>query len=53
MDDVCAQCGLNSDDVDLHLGFDGGQGSLKLVLSITERNFEASAGRSTYAQVYF
>lgn len=36
---------------DLHLGFDGGQGSLKLVLSITERTGQNPIGRAKYSEV--
>ena len=51
VNDVCLERGLNADDVDVHLGFDGGQGSLKLVLSLTEKEANLSSGRSKYSQV--
>ena len=44
---------MDPDKCDLHLGFDGGQGSLKLVLSITERKVEENHGRAKYSEVKY
>ena len=48
---TCQQRGVAVEDCELHVGFDGGQGSLKVALSITDKVPIISKGRSKYAEV--
>ena len=51
---VLHECGLDPHDCDVHVGFDGGQGILKIGFTITERTDSVKeAGRSKYSEVYF
>ena len=46
--------GLNPGDCDVHVGFDGGQGILKIGFTVTEREkMDNDSGRSRYAQVFY
>ena len=49
--DVMAHRGLNPHSCDVHCGFDGGQGMLKLGLTITDRLEMEETGRSRYSHV--
>ena len=48
---VMAHRGLNPQTCDVHCGFDGGQGMLKLAVTITDRLEGETVGRSHYADV--
>ena len=49
---TCRERDIQVEDADLHVGFDGGQGSLKLTLTITDRAVKSVAkGRSSYKEV--
>lgn len=49
---VIRERGLDPHDCDVHVGFDGGQGLLKIGFTVTERSEELSPlGRSKYSQV--
>ena len=50
---LIAERGLNPDLTDIHVGCDGGQGSLKLGLIVTDRSKEEKVGRAFYSQVKF
>ena len=43
--------GLNPSSCDIHCGFDGGQGILKVALTITDRLEDEYTGRSHYSDV--
>ena len=43
--------GLNPSSCDIHCGFDGGQGILKVALTITDRLEDEHTGRSHYSDV--
>ena len=43
--------GDNPHECDVHCGFDGGQGLLKIGYTITKRTTEANTGRSSYSDV--
>ena len=49
--DVMEHRGLNPHNCDVHCGFDGGQGILKLAITITDRLEGGSRGRSHYSDV--
>ena len=49
--EVMAHRGLNPHNCDVHVGFDGGQGMLKLALTVTDRLEVECGGRSRYADV--
>ena len=44
------QLDVNSSDV--HIGIDGGQGSIKVGLTITDRTTSETCGRAAYSEVY-
>ena len=46
-----AHRGLSPSSCDIHCGFDGGQGVLKLALTITDRLEDIPTGRSHYSDV--
>ena len=48
---VIAHRGLSLQDVDVHVGIDGGQNWLKMGLTITERKETLKTGRACYAEV--
>ena len=50
---VLHERGLNPHECDVHVGFDGGQGILKIGFTVTEREScgEENPGRSKYSQV--
>ena len=48
---MIAHRGLNPHNCDVHCGFDGGQGMLKLGLTITDRLGKEATGRSKYSDV--
>ena len=50
---VLAHRGLSMDNVDVHVGIDGGQNWLKLGLTVTERKETLNTGRACYAEVEF
>ena len=47
---VMAHRGLDPQSCDVHCGFDGGQGMLKLAVTITDRQESEQSGRSLYSQ---
>ena len=49
--DILAHRGLDPHSCDVHCGFDGGQGMLKLAVTITDRQEAEQVGRSLYSQV--
>ena len=49
--DVLLHRGLNPHSCDVHCGFDGGQGMLKLGVTITDRAGVEECGRSRYSDV--
>ena len=49
--DVIARRGMNPQTSDVHCGFDGGQGMLKLGVTITDRQELDESGRAHYSQV--
>ena len=49
--DVMAHRGLDPHSCDVHCGFDGGQGMLKLAVTVTDRLESKESGRSHYSQV--
>ena len=49
--DVMAHRGLDPHSCDVHCGFDGGQGMLKLAVTVTDRLESEESGRSHYSQV--
>ena len=49
--EVLAHRGLNPQTCDVHVGIDGGQGMLKLGVTITDRLEQEESGRSFYSQV--
>ena len=49
---VLNERGLNPGDCNVHVGFDGGQGVLKIGFTVTEREtIDNYLGRSKYSQV--
>ena len=49
---VIHERGLDPQDCDVHVGFDGGQGLLKIGFTVTERSGEVVPfGRSKYSEV--
>ena len=48
-----ARRGMSPQTCDVHCGFDGGQGMLKLGVTITNRLELEESGRSHYSQVQF
>ena len=48
---TCNERGLIQEECELHIGFDGGQGSLKVALSITASTPKSNMGRSKYSEV--
>ena len=48
-----AHRGLSPEDIDVHVGIDGGQGWLKLGLSVTEKSEANNNGRAHYSEVHF
>ena len=50
--DVLTHRGLNPHNSDVHCGIDGGQGSLKVGITVTERN-SSKSGRAHYSDVRF
>ena len=42
---------LDSNNCDIHIGIDGGQGSLKVGMTVTDREIEETLGRSKYSEV--
>ena len=49
--DVLSHRGMNPQSSDVHCGIDGGQGSLKLAVTITERDQSETSGRAHYSHV--
>ena len=49
--DVMARRGLTPQTCDVHCGFDGGQGMLKLGVTITDKEELEKTGRSHYSEV--
>ena len=49
--EVMTSRGLNPHTCDVHCGFDGGQGILKLAVTITDRQELDKSGRSHYSEV--
>ena len=45
--------GLNPNTCDVHIGFDGGQGILKMGVTVTDRMELDKSGRSHYSEVGF
>ena len=43
--------GMDPNHFDIHYGLDGGQSSVKLTMSITERARDERLGRARYAEV--
>ena len=51
---VLSERGLNPHDCDVHVGFDGGQGLLKIGFTVTDRTETVKEpGRSKYSEVSF
>ena len=50
--DVITHRGLNPHNCDVHIGLDGGQGMLKVALTITDRLDVEKQGRATYTEVF-
>ena len=49
---VLAERGVQPDSAHVHCGFDGGQGILKVAISVTERGQDdQNQGRSKYIEV--
>ena len=48
--DILSHRGLDPHNSDVHCGIDGGQGSLKVGITITERN-RSNSGRAHYSDV--
>ena len=50
--DVMSRRGMDPQTSDVHIGFDGGQGILKLGVTITDRQeLDLSGSRSHYSEV--
>ena len=49
---VLANRGLSPEAVDVHVGIDGGQGWLKLGLSVTDKTEVNNNGRAHYSEVF-
>ena len=49
--DILAHLGLDPQNSDVHVGFDGGQDILKLALTVTEWKDLAETGRAHYSEV--
>ena len=48
---LVSQRDMNADTSDVHIGIDGGQGMLKVGLTVTDRGDRKEDGRSKYSEV--